>query len=56
MNNLVGWTITEALEVTYSHHHYSVGGVLHRQLDWGLPGLDTSVEVSDVYEGGLPTH
>ena len=49
MNNLVGWTITQALEFTYGHHYYSVGGKVFKQADGGPQGLDTAVECSEVY-------
>ena len=48
-NQLVGWALTEALEVTYSHHYYTVGGQVFRQKDGGPQGLDTAVEASEVY-------
>ena len=48
MNCLVGWTVTQAPEFTFGHHYYSVGAVVHRQLDGGPQDLDTSVEMSDV--------
>ena len=34
-NQAVGWVITEALGVTYKHHHYTVGGRIYRQKDGG---------------------
>ena len=41
---LVGWALTEALEVTYNHHYYTIGGQVYRQRDGGPKGLDTEVE------------
>ena len=45
----VGWAISKALEVTYTHHHYTVGGQIHKQLDGGPQGLNTAVEASNIY-------
>ena len=45
----VGWAISKALEVTYTHHHYTVGGQIHKQQDGGPQGLNTAVEASEIY-------
>ena len=45
----VGWVMSKALEVTYRHHHYTVGGAVHRQHDGGSQGLNTAVEASELY-------
>ena len=45
----VGWTVTEALGITYGNHHYNMGGQLFYQTDGGPQGLKTAVEGSKIY-------
>ena len=37
------------MEVTYTSHHYTLGGRIYRQPDGGPQGVDTVVEVAEVY-------
>ena len=48
-NQAVGWVITQALGVTYKHHHYTVNGQVYRQTDGGPQGLNAAVEAAEIY-------
>merc|ERR1711954_438191 len=43
----IGWGISKVLEVTYKHHHYTVGGKVYQQADGGPQGLKTDAEASE---------
>ena len=46
---VAGWALSQGLEVTYKHHHYTVGGEVFRQTDGGPQGLKAAVESSEIY-------
>merc|ERR1711954_521606 len=46
---VVSWALSHELEITYKHHHYTVGGEVYRQAGGGPQGLKAAVESSKIY-------
>ena len=46
---MVGWAISQGLQVTYKNHYYSAAGVICRQADGGPQGVCTAMEASEIY-------